>query len=95
MQVTIKYFYADGAEMNQHDIVYLKGYDSNRGEPFSGVCKVASCNGELFSAYFLGQRPYSCYDIEMYLGDIDKLVKLDSKEIEGALNRTMENYKLE
>lgn len=89
MEITTKHYYKDGMEIKQHDLVYLKAYDSNRGLHFSGICKVASCNGELFSVYFLGQEVTSSYDIEVYLEDIDKLIKLDRQEVDKALEKEM------
>lgn len=89
MEIVTKHYYTDGTKIKQGDVVYLKGYDSNRGVCLSGICKVDGLNGELFSAYFLGQQTGSTDDIEMYVEDIDKLVKLDNKDIEKALEKEM------
>ena len=89
MEIVTKHYYTDGMEIKQGDVVYLKGHDSNRGAYFGGICKVDGLNGKLLSAYFLGQQTGSTYDIEMYVEDIDKLIKLDNKDIDKALEKEM------
>ena len=89
MEIITTHYYSDGTEIKQGDLVYLKGQDSNRGAYFGGVCKVDSFNGQLFSAYFLGQKTGSTYDIEMYIEDLDKLIKLDNRDIDKALDTEM------
>lgn len=89
MEITTKHYYTDGTEIKEHDLVYLKGYDINRNVYFSGVCKVGDFDGDLFSAYFLGQELGGSYDIEMYLGNIEKLIKLDGQAIDIALEKEM------
>ena len=95
-QIEIKYFYSNGVEIKRHDLVYLKAYDTRQDALFSGICKVAGFDGEVFSAYFLGQEVYiTGYDVEVYRGDIERLVKLESKEIDEALNKTVKKLQLE
>ena len=89
MKVIAEYFYENGVEMQQHDIVYLEGEDSNHNVYFRGICRVDGFHGELFSAHFLGQEACSAYDIEVYIEDIDRLTKLDNKDIDKALKKEM------
>ena len=89
MKLEVRYFYENGQEMKKGDLVYLEGQDENRCVYFSGICKVEGVFGELFSARFLGQKTGGPYDIEVYVDIIDKLVKLDSKEIDEALGKAI------
>lgn len=89
MEIITKHYYSDGTEIKQHDLVYLKAYDSGHGLPFSGICKVSDFDGELCSFYPLGQKGTSGYEIEAHPNDIEKLIKLDSKAIDIALEKEM------
>lgn len=89
MEIITKHYYTDGTEIKEGDVVYIKGHDSSRDGYFGGICKVDGFNGQLFSAYFLGQQISSIYDIEMYVEDIDKLIKLDNRDIDKALEKEM------
>lgn len=90
MQVQVRYFYVEGQEMKQHDLVYLKGLDRNQGLKFKGICKIASCDGELLRAYFLGQETFNDFNIEIYVEDIEELTKLDGREIDEAVKEVIE-----
>ena len=89
MEIITKHYYTDGTEIKKGDMVYLKGHDSNRGVSFAGICKVYGLRKDLLSAYFLGQQIGGIYDIEMYVQDIDKLIKLDNRDIDKAVEKEM------
>lgn len=89
MEIITTHYYKDRTEIKKGDLVFLKGHDSNRGTYFDGICKVDSFNGQLLSAYFLGQQAGSIYDIEIYVEDIGKLIKLDNRDIDKALEEEM------
>ena len=90
MQIITRHYYTDWTEVQQHDLVSLKGFDSNREADFDGICKIGSFDGHLLSAYFLGQKHEDSYDIEIYLEDIEKLVKVDNKKIDEAFTEALE-----
>ena len=90
MEIITKNFYSDGTEIRQHDLVYLEGYDSNRDTSFKGICKVGCLSGELFSAYFLGQEIGGTYDIEVYVGNIKRLVKINNAKIDEVSKEMLE-----
>lgn len=89
MEVIVRHCYTDGTEIKEGDVVYLQGHDSNRNEYFGGICKVDGLSGQLFTAYFLGQQAGSMFDIEMYIRDIDKLIKLNNGDIDRAIEKEM------
>ena len=89
MGIITKHYYTDGTEIKQYDLVYLKAYDSNHDLPFSGICKIASFDGEEFSFYFLGQEGTNGYEIEAHPNDIEKLIKLDRQAVDIALEKEM------
>lgn len=88
MQVDIKYFYTDGREIQKHDLVFLEGFEEDRNANFSGFCRIAFINTDSLVVYPLGHTLETTYlEAEMYLEHIEKLVKVDSKEIDGALEK--------
>ena len=89
MQVDIKYFYTDGTEIEEHDLVYLEGFEEDINGNFSGLCRVASINGDILRVYLLGYDKESYRPIKMYFEHIEKLVKVDSEEIDKALEKVI------
>ena len=89
MQVQIKYFYTDGTEMKQHDIVFLEGFEEDKNANFSGFCRLAFINGDRLTVYPLGHTIRTNSTVEMYIEHIEKLVKVDSREIDEALNKAI------
>ena len=96
MQVEIRYFYTNGQEMKQHDIVYLEGFVEEENENFSGFCRLAHINNERLVVYPLGHTIKSGFQVEMYFDHIEKLIKVDGREIDEAINKAVkkvsENY---
>lgn len=85
MKVITKYFYENGAEMKQHDIVYLEGEDVESGLWFAGMCRIGFINNELLGIYPLGHSMHSNYFINMHISEITKLIKIENNEIEKLL----------
>lgn len=93
MQVITKYFYENGIEMKQHDIVFLEGFEEDKNANFSGFCRLAFVNGDKLTVYPLGHTIRTNSTVEMYFDHIEKLVKVDSKEIDEALNKVIKKLK--
>lgn len=89
MQVQIKYLYTDGAEIKQHDLVDVMGFVEEENKTFSGLYRIAFVNHESLVFYPLGHAPDTYAKVEMYFEHIEKLVKLDSKEIDKALEKVV------
>ena len=92
MKVIAEYFYENGVEMQQHDIVYLEGEDTENGVWFEGVCRLGFVNNEFLMVYPLGHSIRSNHAINMHIPEIIILIKLDSEEIDKALNKQMKKY---
>ena len=89
MKVIAKYFYENGVEIKQHDIVYLEGQDIENGLWFEGICRIGLVNNELLAIYPLGHPTYSNYSINMHISEITTLVKIDKNEIDRLLDREL------
>lgn len=88
MKIITKYFYENGVEMKQHDIVYLEGEDIENNLWFEGLCRVAFVSEEILTVYPLGHSIYSNYAINMHIGEIIRLVRLEGiEEIDKLLNQ--------
>lgn len=92
MKVITKYFYENGVEMKQHDIVYLEGEDIEKSFWFEGLCRVAFVSNEILTVYPLGHSIRSNHAINIHIPEIIILIKLDSEEIDKALNKQMKKY---
>ena len=96
MQIEIRYFYTNGQEMKQHDIIYLEGFVEEENENFSGFCRLAYINNERLVVYPLGHTIKSGFQVEMYFDHIGTLIKVDGREIDEAINKAVkkvsENY---
>lgn len=90
MQVQVKYFYTDGTEIRQHDLVYLEGFEEDKNENYGGLCRIAFINGDRLTVYPLGHTIRTSSKVEMYFEHINKLVKVDSREVDKALNKVIE-----
>lgn len=95
MEIITKHFYSNGKEMKQHDLVYLEGFERDRGGSFKGFCRLAFINGDRLTVYPLGHTIRTNYTIEIEIDDIDKLIKMDSKEIDRILNEAWEKAQKE
>lgn len=89
MQVDIRYFYVDGQEMKQHDIVYLEGFIEDENENFNGFCRLAFINSGRLTVYPLGHTISSSSKVKMYLHHIRKLIRVDGREIDEAINKAV------
>ena len=85
MKIITKYFYENGVEMKQHDIVYLEGEDVESGLWFAGMCRIGFVSNEFLVIYPLGHSIHSNYSINMHISEITKLIKIESNEIEKLL----------
>lgn len=90
MQVDIKYFYTNGTEIKPHDLIFLQGFEEDKNANFSGFCRVGSIGGDKLKVYPLGHTWRETYTTaEMYLEHIETLVKVDSQEIDIALEKAI------
>lgn len=91
MQIQIKYFYTDGTEIQKNDLVFLDGFEEDRNANFSGFCRIATISGDSLVVYPLGHTLETTYSTtEMYFEHIEKLVKVDSEEIDEVLEKAIE-----
>ena len=87
MKIITKYFYENGVEIKQHDIVYLEGEDVESGFWFEGICRIAFINNEFLVIYPLGHSVYSNHSINMHVSEIIRLVRIEgSNEIDKLLD---------
>ena len=94
MKVITRYFYENGEEMNQHDIVHLEGKDTDCGLTFEGLCRIASIEDEFLTLYPLGHSIDTNHMVCMYIPKITKLVKIEGgdeidKVITQAVKRSL------
>ena len=91
MKVITKYFYENGVEMQQHDIVYLEGEDIESNLWFEGLCRVAFVSDEILTVYPLGHSIYSNYSINMHISEIVRLIRIEGiEEIDRLLNEEIQ-----
>ena len=79
MKLEAKYFYENGQEMKEGDLVYLKGrecFKGYEGYEFSGIFTLAHINEDLLKVYFLGQDKKEQQIIEIDVDTMSALIPL-------------------